>query len=153
MTPKMGPVQDGERRVIFRPAFDKRNPDPYQNYGIHGVDLTFYLGKPKAVIQFVVYTNWHLQHVRDEGQVARTEDYSKFWDAPMAADIGYHARTPQYEGQTPLTEDCSIIGGQCYYDGSSLNAEPFLETLIAEGSEGLWQKMEEWYLGRFEERS
>lgn len=66
---------------------------------------------------------------------------------PMAYDLGYHAATPLYEGQTPR-EGCDLLGIPCYYDGSSLNAEPGLE-LLAESDELVWDWLEEYWHFRF----
>jgi len=41
-----------ERIVRTRPPFDKRNPNPNKNYGIHGVDIWFILkGKKGGLIK------------------------------------------------------------------------------------------------------
>jgi len=54
------------REIKFSPAYDKRDPDPSKNYGIHGVTITFLLKGEKGAVQFVLYTNWHLPHVDHE---------------------------------------------------------------------------------------
>ena len=54
-----------ERIVEFNPAYDERN-NPKGNYGIHGVNLRMMLKGDSGVVQFVLYTNWHLPHVQDE---------------------------------------------------------------------------------------
>lgn len=129
------------REIKWRPAFDKRNPDPNKNYGIHGAEMAWYLKGPEGAIQFVIYTNWHLPHVRAEGE-GRWEPF--MWQ-PEAADIGYHSPVPRYEGQKPVESECKLLGGPCYYDGSSLNAEPILETLIRDGDEAVWEEMARYY--------
>ena len=53
------------RKVVFHPAYDRRN-DPKWNFGIHGVEMCFYLIGTEGAIQFVVYTNWQLPHVHKE---------------------------------------------------------------------------------------
>ena len=40
-----------------------------------------------------------------------------------------------------MTDDCPIIGGRCYYDGSGLQACDMLELLIREGDEAVWAEM------------
>lgn len=136
-----------KREIVFRPAYDKRHPNPNKNYGIHGVDMQWYVSGELGVVQFVVYTNWYLPHVRAEGEQKR-------WDAgawqPMAADLGYHSPKPMYEGQTSIG-DCGLLGGDCYYDGSGLNAKPILEKLIAEGGEAAWKELEDYYVETFGE--
>jgi len=137
------------REVFARPAFDKRHSDPSKNYGIHGVDLRFYLKGPAGAIQFVVYTNWHLPHVQSEMDAKPLNDFPYMFHKPMAADIGYHARVPQYEDQPMMEADCSVIGGPCYYDGSSLQAEGVFEIFVCGGTDALWEEMEQRYCNRF----
>jgi len=136
-------IKPGERRVEFAPAFDKRHTDPKKNYGVHGVELRFLLGVPGGVVQFCVYTNWMLPSARSDHFVQHVYPF-EYWQAPMPADLGYHAYKPQYDSQEPMTGECDRIGGACYYDGSTLNAEPVFECLIAEGSEGVWRALAEY---------
>jgi hypothetical protein len=136
-----------KRAVQFRPAFDKRHRDPSKNYGIHGVDMRFIVSDERGAVQFVVYTNWHLPHVRDESASKAADigdpDYVKLMFAPMAADLGYHSPVARYDGQKPIDEACEYLGGRpCFYDGSSLQAERILDTLISEGDEAVWALME-----------
>lgn len=134
-----------ERRIVITPAFDKRHPDPHKNYGIHNAELHFYLIGPEGVIQFVVSTGWDLPHVAEEFKRKGIAP-SKAW----GTDIGYHSYVPRYEGQTPLTDSCPLLGGkQCYYDGSTLNAEPIFNRMVAEGHEAVWEELERWYIATF----
>jgi hypothetical protein len=55
-----------ERITEFAPAFDKRDPDPKKNYGIHGVDLRMVLKGEEGAVQFVLFTGWMLPHVAKE---------------------------------------------------------------------------------------
>lgn len=138
-----------KREIVMRPAYDKRDPDPSKNYGIHGVDMAFYLTGEKGTIQFVVYTNWQLRHVQEE--MDRKHDMSEdgrwlhSFCHPQPADIGYHSPVPKYEGQDPITSKCSFIQGDCYYDGSSLSAEPIYWKLVEGGSDAVWKELEGWY--------
>ena len=136
-----------KREIIFRPAFDKRSSDPKKNYGIHGVEMAWYLTGAAGVIQFVVYTAWHLPHVQAELDAKPIESrFPHLLHKPMPADIGYHSYIPRYEGQTLMTEECPLLdGAPCYYDGSGLNAEKGFVILCEKGSEGVWLWMEEWY--------
>lgn len=123
------------------PAYDKRNPDPARNYGIHGVDLRMYVIGARGAVQFVLYTDWHLPHVDDElrAKGARLQ--------ATPADLGYHSPIPTYEGQESWGRDnCELLGGcRCYYDGSGLNAERIFDVLRAEGSDGVWRELEAYY--------
>ncbi len=59
--------RDGfEQRLEWQAAWDRRDPDPKKNYGVHGVTARWILLGPKGAIQFVVYTNWQLPNVRAE---------------------------------------------------------------------------------------
>ena len=124
-----------KKEIILDPAWDRRHKDPNKNYGIHGVNLTFYLTGEKGVVQLVVYTNWYLPHVQ---QFPFLE--------PVPADVGYHSYTPMYEGQTILRDKCELLGGKpCYYDGSSLQAEEVFKILLNGGSEAVWKELEQQY--------
>lgn len=130
-----------KREIRFIPAYDKRNSDPKKNYGIHGVTLAFYLSGDKGTIQFVVYTNWHLEKVQKELDAKHNYSEGGRWlhlsCHPQPADIGYHSPTPKYEGQSSMNAECEFIKGPCYYDGSSLNAEPIYWKLVNEGHEAV----------------
>lgn len=139
-----------EREVVFVPAYDKRDPNPAKNYGIHGMDLRFYLKKDGRAIQFVLYTGMMLRHIQDEHQ----QKPGQLITGPsgwMAADIGYHSPEPLYEGATPTDNECHVIGGTCYYDGSSLCAEKFADIFLEQGEDALWAMLETEYEDRFAE--
>jgi hypothetical protein len=135
-----------ERIVEITPAFDKRNKDPNKNYGIHGCELKMLVKGEKGAIQFVIYTNWMLPHVQKE-----FEGKDSLFFLPMPADVGYHAVSPQYEGQTTLTESCPYLDGKpCYYDGSGLRADKWFDVLVHKGSDEVWKMLEDEYRERFE---
>ncbi|NIN68345.1 MAG: hypothetical protein GTO63_27290, partial [Anaerolineae bacterium] len=104
------------RGIEFIPGFD--DFDPVKRTGSkHGVELRMYLRGEAGVVQFVVYTGW----MPDDGECRAKVEAPH---PPMPADIGYHSPVPQYEGQT-LRDDCELLGGPCYYDGSGLRAHHF----------------------------
>lgn len=133
-----------EREIKFRPAFDNRSDDPSKNYGVGALKMTWLLKGELGVIQFVVSTGWYLPEVEaewDSSELARSRE-------PDAWDIGYHSPTPHYEDQPKM--DCDLFPqGFCYYDGSSLSAEPILQALLCEGHEAVWSRMEDWYRRTF----
>lgn len=135
-----------KREIIVTPAFDKRDPNPSKNYGIHGAELRFVLTGNKGAITFTLFTNWHLPHVDAElRNGTRNKPECDFMFQPQGADISYHSYISRFEGQTSMPE-CTYLGGKpCYCDGSSLNAIPISEMLIAEGSEAVWKELERWY--------
>lgn len=143
-----------QKIINFRPAFDKRNPDPKINYGIHGVEIVWILKGDKGAIQFVVYTNWHLPGVQKE--LIRKCKGGSFGEfpyctlKPQPADVGYHSPAPQYEGQNSLTDSCDLLGGKpCYYDGSGLQAEDVFRVLVEQGGEAVWKELEDRYVRLF----
>jgi len=132
-----------EKVVIFEPAYDKRNPDPSKNYGIHGVNMRFVLKGELGSIHFCVFTNWHLPEVTEEYKYKPT--WGNDWWKPTPADISYHSKTRLNEWDHEH-ENCTWLDGEtCYTDGSSLYAEKPFEALIREGSEGLWKFLENYY--------
>lgn len=73
-------------------------------------------------------------------------------ESVVAWDLGFHANHPVYDKtDKPLTDDCEWTGGgKCWYDGSTLNAEPVLGLLAEQGEEPVWEFLEGVYSNRFE---
>jgi len=64
---------------------------------------------------------------------------------PLASDLGHHTISPLYTDQ-PTMEKCDLFAGApCYYDGSTLNADPGLEILTTQGEEALWDWLEAYF--------
>lgn len=136
-----------ERIVHFAPAFDRRDPNPSKNYGIHGVEIRFVLKGKKGATQFVVYTNWFLPHNQKElYEKGKISSHLQFGNPePMGVDIGYHSPKPMYENQSSRP-DCPYLNGKpCYYDGSGLRADEFIPTFLAGGSDAVWKMLEKEY--------
>ena len=142
-----------KREIKFDPAFDCRDPDPSKNYGVHGVTLHFYLIGELGAVQFNLFTNWQLPHVTEESKGKIRFDGDRHWLCrPIPADLGYHSPIPKYDGQEPISDSCELLSGRpCYYDGSSLNADPVYQTLLEEGDAGVWRTLEKYYQGTFGE--
>ncbi len=143
-----------EKIISFRPAYDKRDPDPSKNYGIHGVDMRFIFRGDLGAIQFVLYTGWHLPHVQKDllSRCRATPNYCPI--NPLPADIGYHSPKPMFDGQGTMTDNCEWLDGKpCYYDGSGLNAEEYFQILVEKGDDGLWEAMEKYYNDTFKEKT
>lgn len=136
-----------KREMVIRPAYDKR-----PKYGIHGVEMAWYVRGAKGVIQFLLYTNWFLPEVQEELDAKPRSDprFTHLSCHPMPADIGYHSPKPMYDGQEMFSEECVILGGVCYYDGSGLNAKRFYDLMVREGGEALWLALEQEYREIFE---
>jgi hypothetical protein len=131
-------AEEFERRVVFHPAWDKRDPDPKKDCGIHGVEIVFGLIGAKGAITFTLYTNWDLPEVRPMRSPPRS--------APMPADLGRHSYIKLYSCDAKR-DDCDWLAGgkPCYYEGSTLAAEPVFERLLREGDAGVWAALEETY--------
>ena len=135
-----------EQIVEFTPAYDKRDPDPKKDYGIHGVNLRFVLKGPKGAVHFLLYTSWHLSHVRE-----KLETCDRILSQPIPADVGYHSPVPMNEWQTePTAANCDYLDGKsCYYDGSGLAADDAFNALTEHGDEGVWQYLRRYYQAIF----
>ena len=152
-----------ERIMRFRPAWDKRDPDPAKDYGVHGVELLMVVKGPEGAVQFLLYTGWMLPEtigVPDEekisGVLTRYREASRSFAngnllAPLPADLGYHSSRPMYEGHEPIESECEFVDGPCYYDGSSLRAWVPFELLLRQGDEGVWRYLEKYYESVFQD--
>ena len=135
-------VNGFERITTFKPGFICPLTGG-KSHGRHGVDLLFLLSRNNRVIQFLVFTHWSPDCM----------EKGLFRDAinPMPADLGYHSPTPLYEGQTS-GDDCPWIKGDCYYDGSGLNAERPFGIFLTEGEEAMWEYLEGYWTDLFERK-
>ncbi len=139
-------VEELTKEIRFYPAWDKRSDDPKKNYGIHGVTIGFYLTGEKGTVQFTIYSNWQLKNVQHEIDSKTPHiDFPYLSHKPLPADLGYHARIPQYEGQDCMDLNCEFIGDKCFYDGSSLNAERVFNVLTEKGHDGVWEELADFY--------
>ena len=129
------------REVRFEPGFDRRTGDTRTNHGIHGMQIRFLLVGEKGAAQFLLFTNWLPESTAQE--YADSRSYYQ-WQAYLA-DIGYHARVPQYAEDEPFSENCPVIGGRCYYEGSSLRAWPVYWAMTREGDAAVWRALAEVY--------
>jgi hypothetical protein len=129
-------MSDLERIVHMYPAWDRRDKDPAKNYGISSVRIRMVLKGPKGATQFVLSTGWTLPHLPN--------------GEPMGMDVGYHSPKPMYDGQTVMDDNCDILGGPCYYDGSTLQADDMFLLLVRSGSEYVWNELERRYRDFFD---
>lgn len=137
-----------KREFKIYPAWDKRNPNPHKNYGIHGCELAFYVhdARKSKWVQFKVFTCWLPKNVQEEYHY-KTGSYepsvTHIGEQPSAADLGYHSPKKMYSAQTRMK--CEFRNGYCYYDGSGLNAERVRDILLKEGSDGVWKELEKYW--------
>lgn len=138
----MGNVMTTKRTRIVEidPSFDKRN----SGHGIGSAMLRMILKGEEGAVQFVMMTGWYLESI-NLGLGSMRD--------PMGFDLGYHSPKPMYEDQKIVRDDCPYLDGKpCYYDGSSLRAEEVTKTLIEEGHEAVWNRLEKEYDRRFLEK-
>ena len=142
----MNPPTEFERIYEFSPAFDKRDPEPSKNYGIHGVEIHFVLKGPEGAVSFTLYTGWLLPET--VGVERADYRYGKALvengSYPMPAMLSYHIPEQREDYQVGPTSCRYVEGGQCWGDGSFI-ADGALDALVTGGSDGLFAFLETWY--------
>ena len=142
-------VPEGFERIVrVTPSYDLRSDEPSKNYGIGSCVIYFVLKGTLGAVQFAIGTDWFVPSARKhlKGKVAYTEEHK-----PIGWDVGYHSPIPTYKDEEPM--DCDYIeGGKCYYDGSSLRAEDWVEDFIAGGTGRLWPRLMQEYERCFGEK-
>lgn len=141
-------MSEFEKIVQISPAYEKLHSDPKKNYGIGACRMFFILKGPKGAVQFQIGTHWHVPSAREH--LHKFGNFQKVLDAPISGwDVGYHSPKPMFEEQP--SRKCDVLGGECYYDGSSLRADDWLEPFIAGGTDWLWKHLEGEYRHMFED--
>jgi hypothetical protein len=106
--------------------------------------MVWILRGPVGVIEFEIFTNWHLPHVTKE----LGKKYSSF--LPMPSRVGYHSPWPISDNPEARTESCDYLGGRaCFSGGSACDAHDVFTILLEQGSEGVWKEMEQRYYSIF----
>ena len=112
----------------------------FEPCGNDAMRIRFVLKGGKGAVQFLMCSGWYPQVFNIHAR-------------PYALDLGYHSPRPRYIGQKPIAESCEYLDGKrCYYDGSSLAADRILERLLKEGSDAVWEELEEYYKEIFVKR-
>lgn len=135
--------EDGFQRAMqFGVGYncDARGP---RSHGVHGMELRFYLLGPRGATQFVMSTDWvpgklSPGHGLPPLGSALSDRARRLY--PMGMDLGYHAYKPQYDGQLKMP-DCHLLDGDCFYDGSGLNADRVMNRFIEGGEPVIWQEL------------
>ena len=123
----------------------KCKPNSGGSHGRHGLNICFVAQGDKGAVQFVIYTGWIPQYI--ERSIIGVYNI-KNWAThdPIPADLGYHSKVPMYEGQDVITDSCKYCDGMpCYCDGSGINAEGAMYTLVNGGDEALWKFLDAFY--------
>jgi len=121
------------------------HPGSPGSHGRHGLSIRFVVKGDAGAVQFIIWTGWLPQFaVPSSIGVINVNDWTS--GILMPADLGYHSKTPQYDGQNPIELACPYCDGQpCYYDGSSLNANDAMYTLVNGGGDALWTFLDAYY--------
>ncbi len=120
------------------------------SHGRHGLQIRFVAKGDKGAIQFLLFTGWSPQSC-DKSSIGSRDVHDWGGASTMPADLGYHSRTPRYDGQEPIDNACEFCDGQpCYYDGSSLNADNAMYALVNGGDAALWAFLEAYYAATFD---
>lgn len=125
-----------ERWLEMSPSYDlTAHP---KNYGIHGADLRFGIKRGRVTVVLHWMTPFYLPHLREKLD-------NNPWHKKLFSGLGsidYHLPIPTWEGQTPV-ENCEYTGGDCYCDGSGLEAGKLFDRAVADPAQ-IWVTMVEW---------
>lgn len=126
---------NGYKRILqISKPFDKRNPKPGKNYGIGSLRLNFYIIKDNKAVDFTCSTGTYLPHIETP-------------PSSMGYDVGYHSPTPMYKDHN--AGPCNLLDCDCYSDGSSLQAQEWFVIFLEQGSDKIWEMLEEYWNDRF----
>jgi hypothetical protein len=122
---------------------DKCKPGTGGSHGRHGMNIRFVVKGEDGAVQFLLHTGWIPQYATPSLIGARDCTWS---GATQPSDLGYHSKTPHFEGHEPSIESCEFCDGKpCYYDGSSLNANDAMYALVNGGEDALWEFLDAYY--------
>lgn len=140
------------REVRFEPGYDHREEDKDkpqgQQRGVHGMGIRFLLHGQEGSVQFLLWTDWLPTWCEDGAWGLRFKpdhNAALLNYYPMAVDVGYHSRTPKYEGQSTMPCDAIVGQDSCYYDGSTMMAESVMVLLLQKGHEAVFEYLESYY--------
>lgn len=133
-------VGDFKRQIVFKPGFDWRHANSSRDYGIGAVRMWFILIGEHGAVQWQIGTDWFTESARNH--LSKFSKPNKL--QPDGWDLGYHSKTPRYEGHDNMECDC-LPEKRCYYDGSSLLADNLVEGFLNGGDEWVWNRLEAYY--------
>jgi hypothetical protein len=139
--------------ILFECTYGSKDCKPGSggSHGRHGLNIRFVSKGDAGAVQFLLYTGWTPQHASPSSIGVRDV---RDWGGQhmMPADLGYHSKTPRYDGQEPIDKACEFCGGQpCYYDGSRLNANDAMYALVNGGDAALWAFLDAYYDATFKD--
>jgi hypothetical protein len=138
-------VGELERRVSASAAWDRRHPDPAQDYGIHGVEFRFSLVGEQAAVSFNLSTGWLLPSTLGVSTTSSSDYRAALWQRsrwyPQPAGLFLHFADPVAEYMREPSECDLLPGGRCYGCVSSHGADRPYFALIERGDEGLWEQL------------
>lgn len=130
----------------FSPSWNALHPEPDKNYGVSNAKIHFILLGPKGAIELELSTTWATQSVQQH--LAKFTSGENFRE-PTVAWLTIHGRAPLYEGHDLAMENCQLLNGKCYCNGSGTLAEELSKGLIARGSNWVWEKLFAIYQNKF----
>jgi hypothetical protein len=101
---------------------------------------------PDGAVSFTLFTGWLPQYAKKDsiGYIG-IRDWAGYAQ-PIPAGLDYHSKVARYEGQGRATDSCEYCdGAPCYSDGSGLNSNDAMYSLVNGGDAALWAFMDEYY--------
>ena len=133
----------------FQCHWDSPNCSPNSGgfHGVHGLEIRFICIGQDGAVHFLLSTGWLPQAVEPSPVGVRALERNRMGGiSVLPMDLGYHSKTPQYDGQKICQKHCQYLNGRsCYYDGSSLNANDAFYALVNGGEKGIWKFLDEYY--------
>lgn len=133
-----------ERIVKITPAFDKRSHESSKNFGIHDCEMFMVLKGEHGAVGLTISTGWFLPETQQWKEACiRRSGESKSWNGRGVA-VFYCSKVKQHEWQEGR-ENCDWLGCTCYGDVGYSMSDTVFDLLIREGSEKVWEWLENYY--------
>lgn len=131
-----------ERIVKIMPAYDKRK----EKKGIGSCEMFMVLKGELGAVGLNIGTGWYLPETDEwkEECVRRSGNISS-WNGSGYA-VFYCSPTPLHDFQKDSgRENCDWLGCTCYGDVGYIMGKDVFEILVREGSEKLWEWLQNYY--------
>lgn len=120
---------------------------------VYGV--SYIVHRPTFAIEFHVGHVPDIADLRDwGGGFVEVEGVGDLWISDVPGGVEIHSRTrPRWceEDKKPDHEECQVLGGPCWHDGSATAASEFRESWHGD-DESVWMMLESWARREDEER-